>query len=239
MYPDLQLVILEGRGANRFLRSWSLQFDHRRVLEVSDFRDHVACHRNQVFQWFLDSCRLPWLVLVDDDVVPVPETEELLRSPADFAGARAWGRMGAPLHPETFSMSAVKVHRRVIQAIAPPWFAFTFSPDGQRQEQCECLYFQRKVQAAGFQCVQAGTIGHRFPVTVLPGPPGADGLHFVFDGELTRRSKGGPAPGAWSGVQAAPGAPRFRVASTTARPAARKRAMVSSPPGRPARFSLM
>ena len=78
-------------------------------------------------------------------------------------------------------------------APTPPWFAFRFSPDGAKQQERECLYCHRKVKEAGFACATVGIVGHRFPVTVLPGAPGTpgeDGPRFVFDGELARRGKG-------------------------------------------------
>ena len=52
---------------------------------MSDFIDHVAAHRNRVFKWFRDECRQPYLLMMDDDVVPLPETDELL---AAHFGAR-------------------------------------------------------------------------------------------------------------------------------------------------------
>lgn len=188
MYPDIQLVIIEGRGMNRFLRTWSGRFDHREVLSVSDLPDHVAAHRNRVFAWFRDKCDRPWLLTMDDDVVPVPETDEVLRSEADVAAARGWGRTGAEMHPgpQEFSMACVKVHRRVVEGLQPPWFQFVFTPDGVRQEMCECQYFAKKVREAGFRIEKVGKIGHRFPVTVLPG----DGEpEFLFDDEAARWAK--------------------------------------------------
>lgn len=186
MHQDTHLVILEGRGCNRFLRSWAGRFPHRTILNVSSFPDHVACHRNRVFKWFLENSDLPYLICMDDDVVPVAQTDAFVDAQGDVIGTRAWANTGREMHPHEFSMTALKVHRRVIEAIKPPWFAFTFTDDGAAQVQCECLYFHEKVQEAGFAINIVGAVGHRFPVTVVP--PDGDGdagkAKFLFDGDV-------------------------------------------------------
>lgn len=195
MYPDIQLVILEGREVNRFLRNWSARFDHRRILSVSGLPDHLASHRNRIFKWFRDECELPWLLTMDDDVVPVLETDELVACQDPVSAPRVWARAGYEMHPEQISMPSVKVHRQVVEAIQPPWFAFSFSEDGTMEELCDCLFFHKKLSEAGYKVTRAGRIGHRFPVTVLPG----DGEpEFLFDGEVNTMVKTGRrAPRPW------------------------------------------
>jgi len=180
MYPDIQLAILAGRGVNPHLRRWACRFDHCRVFAGSDLPDLLACRRNAIFKWFRDECpeELAWLLMMDDDIVPVAETENLLLCDADVVAARAWARTGREAHSHTVSVSSLKVHRRAVRSVEPPWFRFTLSRDGTRREMCECQYFWRKFHRAGFTPVQAGAVGHRFPVTVLPGPA------FRFDSEL-------------------------------------------------------
>jgi hypothetical protein len=192
MHSDVQLMILEARGCNHFLRLWARQFDHHRQLEVSDFRDHMAAHFNRALAWFRDHCTLPWLLLIQDDVVPLPETEALLTCDAALAVAQAWGRAGTEQHPHRFSLACLKMHRKVVQAIPAPWFAFAFSPDGLRQEACECLHFHQRAQAAGFPLVQAGMVGQRQMVTILPGPTGP---RFRLDSQIGLRVHQPPPEG--------------------------------------------
>lgn len=191
-YDNSHLVILEGRGCNRFLRSWAGRFRHRTILNVSDFPDHVACHRNRVFKWFLSKSELPYLICVDDDVVPVPQTEAFVAAEGDVIGTRAWANTGSEMHPHAFSMTALKVHRRVVESVAPPWFAFEFAEDGSALVKCECLYFHDKVKQAGFEVETHGAVGHRFPVTVVPPVEGdsQDGRpRFLFDGDVEQFAK--------------------------------------------------
>ena len=62
----------------------------------------------------------------------------------------------------------MKVSRRALERIDPPWFAFECSGNGCEVAACECRYFCRKARAAGFHPVKAGAIGHVVPVVVIP-----------------------------------------------------------------------
>lgn len=169
-YPDIQLAILAGREVNPHLRRWAQRFPHTRVFQGSDLPDLLACRRNRILQWFRDECDLPWLLMCDDDIVPVAQTADLLACGTDVAAARCAARGGRDAHGHTAGAACLKISRRALQAVPPPWFRFTLSQDGTRQLMCECQYFWRKFCRAGFTPVTAGAAGHRFPVVVLPGP---------------------------------------------------------------------
>jgi hypothetical protein len=168
---DMCLVVLAGRVVNPHLRRWSERFETRRVFRSSPF-DHVACMRNRMIRWFLDDCTEPWLIMCDDDVVPTEGTEEFLRAAGDIVGARVWSRGGHESHRDSFTMAAVRLHRRVLQTIQPPWCDFSYSRDGCELTECECVYFWKKAQRSGFNSVRRGVFGHQFPVTVIPGDTG-------------------------------------------------------------------
>lgn len=190
---DATLIILAGKECNQYLATWSARFIHKRIVNVP-YPDHIAVRRNLAFKWFRDQCTDPWLIMLDDDIVPVDGTEEFIRAQGDIVGARAWSRKGHESHPMSFSMAAVKIHRRVIEQIPPPWFQFTFNEDGTRLTQCECAYFWRRASEAGFDVIRAGKVGHRFPVTVVPGD---DGPEFLFDKQTDQTMEGADgSPGA-------------------------------------------
>ncbi len=121
-------------------------------------------------------------------MVPLSETDELVHKDAPIVATRAWAKTGAESHtgPGEFSMACLKVHRSVVEAIEPPWFAFEYTDDGAAQTSCECGYFARKARAAGFECVHAGKIGHRITVTVVPGENGPE---MIFDPAMARINK--------------------------------------------------
>jgi hypothetical protein len=190
MWPEIQLVVLAGRETvNPHLRRWAERFDHARTLLGSELPDLLACRRNLVLRWFRDESppQAAWLLMMDDDCVPVAETDELLRCRADVASARVWARTGAEAHPHALSAACLKLSRAAVAAIRPPWFRFTLAPDGTAEQMCECRYFWLKAQRAGFRSVRAGVVGHRFPVTVLPpADAAAEGgrPRFLFDSEV-------------------------------------------------------
>ena len=168
---DACLVILAGRGCNEFLEEWSQRFAVKWIMKIK-FTDHVAAMRNTALKWFLHERTEPWLVMMDDDIVPLPETEEFIAATGDVVGARNCSRGGNESHRQSLDMAALKIHRRVVEKIAPPWCQFTYTDDGVDVRRCECLFFFRKVIDAGFRVDKAGKVGHRFPVTVVPGDSG-------------------------------------------------------------------
>jgi hypothetical protein len=188
-YRDIQVAVLAGREAlhPRLLR-WAHDVAPRRwrVFAGSELPDLLACRRNRILQWFRDEGSTRWLLMIDDDMVPVARTEELLACRADVAAARAWARTGREAHPHGVSVSCVKISRRAVEAVPPPWFKFAVSADGLRPEGCECRYFWRKFHRAGFTPAVAGLVGHRMPVVVLPGSgePGECRPVFLFESQL-------------------------------------------------------
>jgi hypothetical protein len=178
MHPAIQLAILVKPGCrpNRHLRRWSDRFDHRRQWPGSSDRQGIPAARNDLLAWFRDESGLPWLLMVDHDVVPLPETQRLLASDAPIAGPRIWAKTGAEAHPHGLSAACLKIHRRVVAALRAPWFRYR-----PRKGQCECAYFIGKARAAGFRPEKVGLVGHRFPVVVCPGE---NGPAFKFDSEI-------------------------------------------------------
>ena len=179
MCPEIQLAILVRLGSrpNRHLRRWARRFDHWRTWDGAETPAGIPDARNALVRWFLGECDLPWLLMMDQDTVPLAETEPLLRSEAPIAGPRIWGRTGQEAHPHGLSAACLKVRRRVLEAIEPPWFRYV-----PRKGQCECQYFVNRARRAGFRPHKVGLVGHRFPVVVLPG---ADGPVFRFDSEIS------------------------------------------------------
>jgi hypothetical protein len=145
------------------------------------FPDHLAILRNQAFKWFRDECNEPWLLVCDDDVVPVDGVEKLLGAEGDIVCAHVPDRHHHDRHLDTFSLAAAKVHRRVVESLDPPWFRFSLTEDGVGLKESEGAYFARKCSSTGFTVASAGQMGRRLPVTVVPGDTRAT---FLFDEEL-------------------------------------------------------
>ena len=180
---DVLLVIFEGRGCNRYLLRWMRQFPRRwRTRPPNMLYDFLAVWRNQQIRQFLERTQLPWIWLIDDDMVPVPETMALLDTGADVAGCAYVSRTGDPAHSREGEVGAacLRISRRALTAAGPPWFAITASADGTSIEECECKYFSRRMREAGFQAVTIGRVGHVVPVVLVPGRQQQDPVEVRF-----------------------------------------------------------
>ena len=167
-------VVLNHRGTNPLLRRWLTQFPQ--VMLASHFcsfagRDLLACWRNQIVEHFLTLENADWLIMCDDDVIPIiGETEKLLECEADVSACRYFARYGVEAHPEEgeIGLHIAKISRKALEKIKPPWFAFEMNEKGTAQRTCECDYFCKKAKEAGFYPVKAGIAGHLIEVYAIP-----------------------------------------------------------------------
>jgi len=181
---DIQFVLFAWRGENGLLGKWLSRFPHvRRMQRENGYQttDCLAAWRNQAVKWFLKETDRKWLVFLDDDIVPLKETELLLDCEADIAGCHFFSKNGCEGHGVDghISMAAAKFSRRALEKIAPPWFAFGFNEDGTELAQCECDYFTAKARVAGFHPVKAGLVGHIVSAVMIPGEEGKAKLKFL------------------------------------------------------------
>ncbi len=101
-------------------------------------------------------------IFIDRDMRPDPaKVRPWVEAEADVVACEyrchntaAWSE------PWGFHMGLVRVTRRVLETVKPPWFAFGRTADGARITSCECMHFARKVREAGFEVVRAGWCGH-------------------------------------------------------------------------------
>ena len=161
---DVQIAVLAGRKPNEHLARWMRQFPDPWVSEGAPSRAEIPAARNAIVRRYLAVSPRPWLWMLDDDVVPIAATAELLLCPSPVAGARIVSRTGLEAHPHCLSAACLKVRRDVLEAVGDPWFRYP------RAGGCECSWFFHRACCAGFRAVKAGVVGHRFRVVVLPGP---------------------------------------------------------------------
>jgi hypothetical protein len=172
---NIMVVVFEGRGTNAKLKRWVSGFANRRLATPpTGLKDFIGLWRNQEVKNFLENTKLEWLLILDDDMVPVPDTDLLLDCTADIAGASYWSKEGGVAHGKDgcVGCGALKVSRKALLAVQPPWFMIEMDGTGTKLASCECVYFCRKMKAAGFQPVHAGRMGHMMMLEVLPSPDG-------------------------------------------------------------------
>ena len=177
---DIQLAILDGHGINEHLARWSRRFVNPWRLAGPERREGIPEARNRIFRGFRDGSQLTWLLMCDDDCVPVERTEALLKCQDDLAAPHIIAKTGTEAHPRGLTAACMKVHRCVVEAIPEPWFTWP-------KRGCECQTFAMKAREAGFLLSHVGAMGHRFPVVVIPGHKGPE---FKFDCELRGMSNG-------------------------------------------------
>ena len=180
---DVQVVVFDTRPLNSYLSKWLERFKHVQFTSKicpGSFNslDLVPCKRNQAIKWFLEETKLKWLLMLDDDIIPLddlancPKTWPLIKSEKDVVSARFISKMGNEAHGRggDVAMAAVKISRTLLKKIKPPYTHFAFNADETERMVCECDYFAAKCRDAGFYPTKAGAVGHIVQAAVVPSP---------------------------------------------------------------------
>jgi hypothetical protein len=138
-------------------------------VRYSDQGFGIAQVRNRAVNRFLHEDAESHLLMIDADMVWLPETAAMIEDPrADIAYAKYADKMGGPAHEGQLGCACLRISRRAALAIRPPWFAFEHDDQGCADAACECSYFRAKAQAAGFTPAALCNIGHIVPVLAVP-----------------------------------------------------------------------
>ena len=174
-YSDIQVVPVDFRGVGRHMRAWLRTMPHVRYASEICFNtfhglDLLAVWRNLIAEWFLRETDRPWLLMMDDDNIPLDSMTELLDCKADVAACHFFSRGGGEGHDTdgVLSMASLKVSRRALERIARPWFKFEFNENHTELTGCECNWFCRQARAAGFHPVKVGLLAHVMKVALIP-----------------------------------------------------------------------
>jgi hypothetical protein len=167
-------MVFEGRKCNTGLAQWVKEFPHHVIGHAPNgLRDFLSLWRNQMVKGFLCS-PAKWLVMLDDDMLPVDDTMAFIESEEPICGPAYIAKGGHQAHGSegVVGLGAVKVAREVFLKVPPPWFSVGVSPDGSELTECECIWFCRKAWEVGYRPKTIGRIGHIMEVAVLPKPNG-------------------------------------------------------------------
>jgi hypothetical protein len=170
-FSDIQVVVVDGRGPVYELALWLKDVPAPWcVSQWGNWPDErhwwmSGNAKNLAAAKFLAESDKQYMLVIDNDMVPVPESKETLISTAPIASARHWGRWGGFVHNHgdgVVGMGFTKIRRDVLEAAGPD--PFTVEKAGE----CECAAFCRKAKAAGFLPLEVGFCGHQVPVVVMP-----------------------------------------------------------------------
>lgn len=183
MNKTVQVVVFDTRPINGWLQQWLNRFKHvwlTSKLAPSEYggMDFLAVKRNRTIKRFLSETKPPWLLMLDDDIIPLdgladcPNTWPLIESDKDVASARFVAKKGNEAHGRKgdVALAAVKISRNALKRMGAPWSHFDFDEDEAEMKRCECDYFAAKAKEAGFFPVKAGAVGHIVTAAVIPAP---------------------------------------------------------------------
>jgi len=170
---EMQVVVLGD--PNEFLAQWlsTKGLLWRRAHDSYD----VDVTRNRVTREFLahDVPRgKQYLIMLDADMVPCGETENLLTAVGDLVYCGHVGAQGGRGHsgPGNFAAACFRVSLRCLQQIGNVtrgvWWNMGKDPTRSERTHCECSYFNSAARQAGFAPVQVGVIGHMQTCIIFP-----------------------------------------------------------------------
>jgi len=172
MKEKTAIIVSDSTKVNPVLLRWMKEQPHAFLAgEWCSFKgqDLRACQLNGIVTTFLKT-EYEWVLLLDADIYPTADLDTLLASDFDVAGCAFVGKNSITTHGTeegVISVGCIKISRRVLEKIKPPWFTFELKDSGTSY-QCECSYFCAKARAAGFFPLQIGVVGHLIPMVVLP-----------------------------------------------------------------------
>lgn len=167
-------VISKDGTANFFLKAWLDK--HRIEYNIVQSNYGLPCVRNASAERFLERAPklgLENLCLIDADMMATNETEAILIAKGDliYCGySNGKARCLAHWGHEDLGCGCMRASLDVLKSIEPPWFNFQMNKKGTAVTLCECRYFLRKAQAAGFESRMVGAISHLSIMAVRPDP---------------------------------------------------------------------
>jgi len=138
---------------------WAMEHRFRHIQWYS--KRYVECAYNEAIRRLALPSKCEHFIFADRDVRPGPRTAPFLRAEGSLvaceyplANEKSWD------DAESMHTGLWRCERKVLEAIAPPWFQRVLSPDGTQEKHCVCLYFRDKARAAGFRVKRAGHADH-------------------------------------------------------------------------------
>lgn len=170
MHAHIQVIVMSGGPPP--CESLSLWLSRHRLDWRTGSKEYgIDAAREHNFARFLRE-DVPngkrYLLGIDHDMVPLPETESILSEPGDLLYCGYVGRHGSRGHygDGDFGMGCFRVSATLLSKIEPPWCQTTVT-DGRRVE-CECQWFRHRAEAAGAASKMVGHIGHEQRCILLP-----------------------------------------------------------------------
>lgn len=177
---EIQIVVMRYNApACEELSRWLAYVGMDWRYGVSDYEIDVA--RNKNIQKFLAE-DVPkgkkYLLMINDDMVPLPESTPILTEDGDLVYLASSSSRGTIEHlgDKNFSSACWRASAELLQSFGPPWFRVGHSGDVCDRTYCDCMYFKDRAQEAGFDAKMVGIVGHRVNIILHPDPDNPAGM---------------------------------------------------------------
>ncbi|HUS46167.1 MAG TPA: hypothetical protein VM219_09090 [Phycisphaerae bacterium] len=156
------------------------------VVRASSVAPRVDLMRNrEVGRWLAEDATR-YLLMVDSDMVPLPETNALLVEAGDALWCPYVDQAGKVIDAQKNGVGTgcMRISRGLAEAIPEPRFEYTLDTSGRKVEKSEAFTFTQKVAAAGFAFRAVGRAGHLMRLVALPPGPGHTAVEWKFEWEF-------------------------------------------------------
>jgi hypothetical protein len=155
----------------------------------------IAVGRNQNVKRFLDE-DVPkgyeYLLMVDDDMVPLEETEPILTAEGDllycaypnkFGGIDHWG-------DGTLCSGFIRMSAKLLQQLKAPYFRTGHSGDLMQYTGCDCNFMKDRASELEIQSKMVGVVGHLQKLVLMCDPTTKDKwiMKFRHNAKNTKKS---------------------------------------------------
>ena len=120
----------------------------------------VGMGRNSSVVEFLRAGNEPFLLQLDDDIVPLPETEPIIGTDEPLAYCTFPPRKSLPGIVQEIQPGCMRISREILEAMTPPWFEPVLDETGSIQRFNEAHKLIVKAREMGFEPVRVGWAGH-------------------------------------------------------------------------------
>lgn len=173
-YPHRFFVLFavpDGLWSRQQMRWADRHFDPERI-KTFDGRDasgklvrDMIANRNRMVRDMLIALppSVTEIVYMDHDITPLDEhSDRVFDVDADIVGCRyPTSNTNAWSAPDIFHNGFVRIKRRVLETLKPPWFTLPYTDDGCALRSCECIGLRDRALAAGFTVANTGHAEHR------------------------------------------------------------------------------
>lgn len=156
------------------------------VVRSSSVAPRVDLVRNREVGRWLAEDKTKYLLMVDSDMIPLPETNALLVESGDAIWCPSVDQAGKMIDPQKNGVGTgcMRISRGLAEAIPDPRFEYVLNAVGRRVEKSEAFTFTQKVAEAGFAFRAIGRAGHLMRLVALPPGPGHTAVEWKFEWEF-------------------------------------------------------